>query len=110
MPLFMYQGAYSSESWAAQIKNPQNRVETVGRQACEAAGGKLVAAWLCFGEYDFIIIADVPSVESMAAIAIAVAAGGAIKASKTTPLVTGAQGVEALKTAATVAKTYKPAR
>jgi hypothetical protein len=27
MPLFMYQGAYSSESWAAQIKNPQNRVE-----------------------------------------------------------------------------------
>ncbi len=65
---------------------------------------------VCFGEYDFIIIADVPSVESMAAIAIAVAAGGAIKASKTTALVTGAQGVEALKKAATVAKTYKPAR
>ena len=110
MPLFMYQAAYTSESWAAQVKNPQNRVETVGRQASEAVGGKLVGGWLCFGEYDLVIIADVPDMESMAGIALAIAAGGAIKASKTTPLVTGAQGVEALKTAATVAKTYKPAR
>jgi uncharacterized protein with GYD domain len=110
MPLFMYQAAYTSESWAAQIKNPQNRVETVGRQVCEAAGGKLVGGWLCYGEYDLILIADVPNIESMAAIALAVAAGGAIKASKTTPLMTGAQGVEALKKAEVVAKTYKPAR
>jgi uncharacterized protein with GYD domain len=110
MPLFMYQAAYTSESWAAQIKNPQNRVETVGRQVCEAAGGKLVGGWLCYGEYDLILIADVPNIESMAAIALAVAAGGAIKVSKTTPLMTGAQGVEALKKAEVVAKTYKPAR
>jgi len=39
-----------------------------------------------------------------------VAAGGAAKASKTTPLLTGAQGTEALKKADTVAKTYKPNR
>jgi hypothetical protein len=32
MPLYMYQGAYTSQSWAAQVKNPQNRVETIGRQ------------------------------------------------------------------------------
>ena len=42
MPLFMYQAAYTPESWAAQLKNPQNRVEAVGRAACEAVGGKLV--------------------------------------------------------------------
>jgi uncharacterized protein with GYD domain len=110
MPLFMYQAAYTPESWAAQVKNPQNRVEAVGRQACEAVGGKLVGGWLCFGEYDLVIIADVPDMESMAGIALAVAAGGAIKASKTTPLMTGAQGIGALKKAETVAKTYKPAR
>jgi uncharacterized protein with GYD domain len=110
MPLFMYQAAYTAESWAAQIKNPQNRVETVGRQICEAAGGKLIGAWLCYGEYDLVLIADVPNTESMAAIALAVAAGGAVKASKTTPLMTGQQGIEALKKADVVAKTYKPAR
>jgi uncharacterized protein with GYD domain len=110
MPLYMYQGAYTGESWAAQIKHPQNRVEAVGKAACEAVGGKLVGGWLCFGEYDIVLIADVPNDEAMSAIAVAVAAGGAIKASKTTRLLTGAQGVEMLKKAEAVAKVYRPAR
>lgn len=110
MPLYMYQAAYTADSWAAQIKNPQNRVETVGKQACEAVGGTLVGGWLCFGEYDFVLIADVPNDESMSAIALAVGAGGAIKAGKTTKLMTGAQGVETLKKADAVAKVYRPAR
>ncbi len=110
MPLYMYQAAYTPESWAAQMKNPQNRVEAVGRQMCEAVGGKLVGGWLCFGDYDVVIIADLPNNESMAAIALAAGAGGAIKASKTTVLITGTEGVGALKKADAVAKTYSPAR
>jgi len=110
MPLYMYQAAYTPESWAAQMKSPQNRVEAVGRQVCEAVGGKLVGGWLCFGEYDLVIIADVPDNESMAAVALAVGAGGAIKASKTTVLMTGQQGVAALEKAKAVAGHYKPAR
>jgi uncharacterized protein with GYD domain len=109
MALYMYQFAYTPESWAAQMKNPQNRVEEVGRLATEAAGGKFIGGWLCMGEYDAVLIADVPDIESMAAIALAVAAGGALKSGKTTPLMTGAQGVTALKKATTVAKTYRPA-
>ena len=110
MPLYMYQAAYTQESWAAQMKNPQNRVEAVGRQVCESAGGKLVGGWLCFGEYDLIVIADVPDNESMAAIALALSAGGAIKSSKTTVLMTGAEGVTALKKADAVAQAYRPAK
>jgi uncharacterized protein with GYD domain len=110
MPIYMYQAAYTSESWAAQLKNPQNRVEAVGRQACEAVGGKLVGGWYCFGDYDVVFICDVPNNESMSAIALAVAAGGAAKASKTTVLMTGAEGMGAMKKADVVAKTYKPAR
>ncbi len=110
MPLYMYQAAYTSESWAAQIKNPQNRVQAVGSQACEAAGGQLVGGWLCFGDYDIVLIADVPNNESMAAIALAIGAGGAIKASKTTVLMTGTEGVRALEKADDVAKAYSPAR
>ena len=63
MPLYMYQGAYTSQSWAAQVKNPQNRIEIIGRQACEAVGGNLVGAWYCFGDFDFILVADVPNNE-----------------------------------------------
>ena len=82
----------------------------MGRAVCEAAGGKFVGGWLRFGEYDALLIADMPNMESMAAIALAIAAGGALKASKTTALMTGAQGVEALKKADTVAKTYRAAK
>ena len=110
MALYLHQLAYTPESWAAQIKSPANRVENVARAAVEAAGGKLVGGWLCFGEYDAVFIFDVPSEESMAALSIAVSAGGAIKASKTTLLMTAAQGVEALRKAADVGKAYKPAR
>ena len=42
MALYMYQAAYVGDSWAAQLKNPQNRAESVGRAVCEAVGGKLV--------------------------------------------------------------------
>jgi uncharacterized protein with GYD domain len=110
MPIYMYQAAYNADAWAAQVKNPQNRVEAVGRQVCEAVGGKLIGGWLCFGDYDLVIIADVPDNACMAAIAVGVAGGGAVKASKTTVLMTGAEGVEALKKADAVAKTYRPAR
>jgi uncharacterized protein with GYD domain len=110
MPLFMYQAAYTPDSWAAQLKNPQNRVETVGRRVCEAAGGKFVGGCLCFGEYDFVLIAEMPDAGSIAAMAVAVAAGGAIRASRTTPLISGDEGVAMLKKAQAVAAAYSPAR
>jgi uncharacterized protein with GYD domain len=110
MSLYRYQFAYTPGSWAAQIKHPENRVETVGKASCEAAGGKLIGGWLSFGEYDAVLIVDMPNEESMAGLALAIAAGGALKASKTTALLTGTQGVEALKKAANVAKTYRPAK
>ena len=110
MPLYMYQATYTPESWAAQLKNPQNRVDAVGKAVCEAVGGKLVCGAYCFGEYDLVMIADVPDDASMSAIAMAVAAGGALKASKTTKLLSGAEGVEAMRKADAVAKVYRPAR
>src|SRR5208337_5174681 len=61
MALYMYQFAYTADSWAAQVKKPENRIENVGRAMCEAAGGKFIGGWLCFGEYDGVFVADVPN-------------------------------------------------
>ena len=110
MPLYMYEAAYTAESLAAQLKNPQNRADMVGRAACEAVGGKLLGSWYCFGDYDLIIIADVPNNESMTAISLAIASGGAIRSAKTTVLMTGAEAVAGMKKAEAVAKIYKPAK
>jgi uncharacterized protein with GYD domain len=110
MALYMYQVAYTPESWAAQLKNPQNRADSVGRATCEAVGGKLVGSWYCFGEYDLVIVADVPDNVSMTAIALGIAAGGAVKAAKTTVLMSGADAVASMKKAEAITSIYKPAR
>jgi uncharacterized protein with GYD domain len=69
-----------------------------------------VGAWCAFGEYDIVAICDVPDDEAMSAVAMAIAAGGAAKASKTTRLMTGEQGVAAMRKAEAVAQVYRPAR
>ena len=51
-----------------------------------------------------------PNAESMAAIALAVGAGGAVRSAKTTALMSGTEGVAAMTKAASVGKAYKPAR
>lgn len=110
MPLYMYQAAYTAESWAAQLKHPENRVERIGKAACEAVGGKLIGSYYCFGDYDLMLVVDVPSHEAMTAIALAIAAGGAVKSAQTTVLMSGAEAVAGMKKSADVAKIYKPAK
>jgi uncharacterized protein with GYD domain len=55
MALYMYQVACTPESLAAQIKEPQDRIETQ-RPALEAMGCKVLASGYPFGEYDALII------------------------------------------------------
>jgi uncharacterized protein with GYD domain len=100
MPRYLQQVAYTPEGWAALIKNPQNRIEVV-RPVIERLGGKIETAWFAFGEYDIVVILDMPDNVSAAAIAMAFAAGGTCKAVKTTPLLSTSEAVEAMKKAAT---------
>lgn len=58
------------------------------------------------GEYDVVLILDMPDEASAAALEVAAAGGGALRSTKTTQLVTAAEGVEILKKAASCG--YKP--
>ncbi len=98
MPYYMLQGAYSSEAWAAQVANPQNRVEVV-RPIFEKLGGRIESAYFAFGEYDVVLIVEFPDNVSAAAISVALNAGGAFKSAKTTPLMTIEEGTEVMRKA-----------
>jgi len=110
MPQYLYQVAYTPESLAAQIKNPQDRLKIVGKQLADAVGAKILAGGYSSGKYDVAIIVEAADDVTMAAVALAIAAGGAVKAAKTTPLLSGAQWVAALKKAPAVSAQYRPAR
>lgn len=100
MPSYLQQVSYTQEAWSALVSNPQNRIEAV-RPAIEKLGGKIVSAYFSFGEYDVITITEFQNIVDAAAIAMAFAAGGAVRAVKTTPLLTTAEALEALKKAST---------
>jgi uncharacterized protein with GYD domain len=98
MPHYLQQVAYSREGWEALVANPQNRIEAV-RPAIEKLGGRIESAWFSFGDYDVVVITQLPDNVSAAAIAMAFAAGGACKAVQTTPLISPDEAVQALRKA-----------
>ena len=98
MPHYLYQVAYTPEAWAAMAKKPQDRARAI-RPIVKQLKGKLASFYLSFGEYDLVAIAEFPDNESAAAFSIAAAAGGAVKAIKTTPLMTVQESTSAMRKA-----------
>ena len=105
MPHYLLQVAYTPDAWAAQLKNPQNRIEAI-RPAVEGLGGRVECAYIAFGEYDVVVVLEMPDNVTVAAFSIAASAGGAVKAIKTTPLMTMEEGIAAMRKAGTAG--YRP--
>ena len=98
MGYYSLQTAYTAQGWAAQLEDPQHRLEVV-RPVVERLGGSIVSGWFTFGEYDVLVICQMPDNVSAAALSMAVSAGGAVKAVKTTPLMTFEDGIDAMRRA-----------
>jgi len=99
MPYYLLQVAYEPTAIADLIANPQDRSEAI-RPVVEKLGGRIETFYLAFGEYDVIAIVEMKGNVGAAAFSLAASAGGAVKAIKTTPLMTGNEGLEAFKQAA----------
>ena len=98
MPYYLVQAAYTKEAIQHMDEHPRNRFEAV-RPAYEELGVTIREFFLAFGDYDAVLLVEAPDNVNMAAIALAVTAGGAITHYKTTPLMTWDEGVEAMRMA-----------
>jgi uncharacterized protein with GYD domain len=110
MPLYLYELSYTPESIAAQIKKPQDRLQTAAEPILKAAGCKMLGGGYSFGDHDVVILIEAPNDQTVAAVAQVVAAGGAVHSAKTTKLLSGSQWKSALRKAGTIARAYKPAK
>ena len=106
MHTYLIQVAYNPEGWANLVKQPQNRIEAI-RPSVEKLGGKIVGGWFAFGEHDVVAIANLPDNTAAAALSIAFGAGGAVRHSQVTPLITPEEAVDAMRKASTAG--YKAA-
>jgi uncharacterized protein with GYD domain len=98
MPFYLHQVSYTPEAVARLIANPQDRIEAV-RAPIHNLGGTIKDAYFAFGEHDVVVITEFPDNVSAAAISLAFSAGGAVRSSVTTPLMTTSEALEAMRKA-----------
>lgn len=98
MPLYLSRFSYTPQTWARLIEKPEDR-----RKAAESyigsVGGKLHGFWYAFGSHDGYTLWEAPNNVSMAAVALAIGAGGALSSIETTVLVSVDETIEALRKA-----------
>jgi uncharacterized protein with GYD domain len=98
MALSMIQFAYKSDTVGNLVKNPEDRSVAV-RNLVEKLGGKLLAFYYTYGDYDGFLIVDMPdNTSTLATVMAAFSAGGTAKL-KTTVIVTVAEAMAAMKKA-----------
>ncbi len=98
----MIQTAYTAEAMAAMAKNPQDRSVPV-RELMQQLGGRLMSFYFCFGEYDVVVLAELPDDTAASAVAMAAVSPGHLKAIKTTKLFTVEETMEAMRRAGSLA-------
>jgi len=102
MAHYMVQFAYTPEAWAVLAKHPQDRSKPV-RELTQKLGGRVLGFFYCFGEYDGVVLAELPDDISAIATSLAAVAPGHIKAIKTTKLFTVEETMEAMHKAGSLA-------
>jgi uncharacterized protein with GYD domain len=105
MPLYLTRFSYTPAAWARLIENPEDR-RTAAREYIEAVGGTLHGFWYAFGEHDGYNLWEAPDDVSMAAVAIAIGAGGALSSIQTTVLLSVEDALAAMRKASSIA--YRP--
>lgn len=105
MALYLTRFSYTPETWARLISNPEDRSDAA-RSYIESVGGSLHGFWYAFGVADGYILWEAPDNVSMAAVALAIGAGGALSSVETTVLLSVDETLHALRQAADVG--YRP--
>lgn len=105
MPLYLSKFSYSPETWARLVNKPEDR-RVAAQKYIESVGGKLHGFWYAFGTHDGYNLWEAPDNVSMAAVALAISAGGALSAFETTILLSVDETLAALKKAGEVR--YRP--
>jgi len=105
MPLYLSKFSYTPETWGRLISNPEDR-RKAAQAYIESVGGKLHGFWYAFGSHDGYTLWEAPDNVSMAAVALAISGGGALRTLETTVLMSVEETMEALQKAGNIK--YRP--
>lgn len=108
MPTYITQGRYTRDAIKGMIVKPEDRADQVARLISKV-GGRLIAYYVTFGDYDFLAIAEAPNDVQMAAVLFAAGSGGGVTDLRTTVALTSIEAKGAFAAAADLAPSFKSA-
>ena len=106
MPVFVSLGRYTESAIKGMLAKPEDRTAVV-KKMIEQAGGKLLAWYMLFGEYDWISISEYPSGKEAAAAVLTVAGAGVVTDTRTMLAMTGAEAKAAFEAGQALGTSYR---
>lgn len=108
MTIYITQGRYTQQALKGLIDKPEDRATEV-RKLFERSGGKMLAYYVTFGDYDFLTISEGSDpIATFAALATA-GAGGGVSGLKTTVALTTAEAKQGFEMANKAAAQFRSA-
>lgn len=107
MPIFMTQGRFTREYVKGGLAKPEDRHAAISK-LCEQVGGRLISLHITLGQYDFLLLSDMPDARAAASVSLIASGGGGIQDAVTTQAFTTAEAKDLFERAGKVAGTYKP--
>jgi len=108
MPIFITQGKYTHDSLKKMSAAPEDRTNQLAN-FFEEAGGKLIAWYLTFGDYDFVCISEHKDMADAAAALLAIAGKNVVADLTTTVAMTSSEAKKAFSHAGKLSSVLKEA-
>ncbi len=107
MPMYLARVKLSKEFMGAVVDRPEDRMITTTK-LLKGIGGRLHNYFFAFGEYDIILLFELPDNVAAASLSMVLSASSSATEIETTPLLTMQEAVEAMHRSSEAMAVYKP--
>ncbi len=107
MAFYLVRAKVSQDYMQALVERPEDRLVTTTR-LLQSVGGRLHYYFFCFGEFDIVLVYELPDTVSAAALSMVMSSTGTVTEIETTPLLTMEEAISAMSQAGEVVGVYQP--
>jgi uncharacterized protein with GYD domain len=107
MTFYLIRAKMSQDAMRALVDRPEDRLVTTTR-FLQGVGGRLHNYFFSFGEYDIVLVFELPDNVSAASLAMVLSASGSVTEVETTALITMEEAIAAMQKAGDIMGVYVP--
>lgn len=107
MAYYLLRAKYAQDAMSALVARPEDRMITTTK-LLKGIGGRLHYYFFCFGEFDIVLLFELPDQINAAALSMVLQSAGTVTAVETTPLMTMEDAIAAMQIAGQTTGVYQP--